>query len=99
MGKGREMTTPGPWSLVQVEDRGIRRFCPVGPDGLSVLTVVAEGWTPFAAVYKDDDARLIAAVPDLLETLRAASNYIDTLGGDSTSYRAAITKATKEEGK
>jgi hypothetical protein len=88
--------TPGPWSLVQVEDCGIRRFCPVGPDGLSVLTVVKEGWTHFAAVYKDDDARLIAAAPDLLDIAQrlVADGLTTSLVKDA---RAAIAKASKDE--
>lgn len=38
-----------------------------------------------------------AAAPDLLFQLQAAANYIDALGGDSKSYRAAIAKATGEK--
>lgn len=42
---------------------------------------------------EEPNARLIAAAPELLSNLLAAANYIDTLGGDSKSYRAAIAKA------
>ena len=45
---------------------------------------------------EEANARLIAAAPDLLEALQAASNYIDTLGGVSQRYRATIAKATGE---
>lgn len=34
------------------------------------------------------------AAPDLVFQLLSAANYIDALGGDSKSYRAAIAKAT-----
>lgn len=44
----------------------------------------------------EENARLCAAAPDLLFQLLAAANYIDALGGDSKSYRAAI-KAAKGE--
>lgn len=42
------------------------------------------------------NARLIAAAPDLVFQLLSAANYIDALGGDSKSYRAAIARATGE---
>jgi len=34
--------------------------------------------------------------PDLVFQLLSAANYIDALGGDSKSYRAAIARATGE---
>jgi hypothetical protein len=79
--------TPGPWS---------------DTTGTSVWA----GEKLVAAVYGDDpeckvdermaaNARLMAAAPDLLFQLMAASNYIDALGGDSKSYRQAIYKATR----
>jgi hypothetical protein len=40
------------------------------------------------------DMRLIEEAPMLLSQLRAASNYIDALGGDSKPCRAAIDAAT-----
>ena len=49
--------------------------------------------TPEALKRREGQARLIAAAPELLFQLLAASNYIDALGGDSKSYRAAIAKA------
>jgi len=42
---------------------------------------------------REANARLIAAAPDLAFHLLAAANYIDALGGDSKSYRAAIYRA------
>ena len=66
----------------------------------SVLAALREGidehWQTCpegAAVVAQLDIALSApqqAEPDLLAELRAASNYIDTLGGDSKAYRAAI---------
>ena len=44
----------------------------------------------------DVNARLIAESPNLVFQLLSAANYIDALGGDSKSYRAAIAKATGE---
>lgn len=42
---------------------------------------------------REEDATFIAMAPDILLQLLAAANYIDTLGGDSTSYRVTIAKA------
>jgi len=53
--------TPSPWDLVHVVDRSIDHLCPVDRDNLSLLTVVHEGETPYGAVYRDDDARFMAA--------------------------------------
>ena len=44
----------------------------------------------------DVNARLIAESPNLVFQLLSAANYIDALGGDSKSYRAAIARATGE---
>ena len=35
------------------------------------------------------------SVPELIESLRCACNYIDKLGGDSQQYRAMIAAATE----
>lgn len=93
--------TPGPWRLSLVEDGGIRHLVPIDADGTSLLTVVNEGGhdgvevTPFAAVYTDEDARLIAAAPELLEALQLMLSeviFTDTRGTDAA--HAAIAKAT-----
>lgn len=99
--------TPGPWRLEEVVDRGIKHLCPVAEvDGFSLLTVVHTGGydgdecVPFGAVYRDDDARLIAAAPELLEALRRFANtdltvpvVRNTFGFDVLHARAAIAKA------
>ena len=68
--------TPGPWRLEEVADRSIKHLCPVADvDGLSLLTVVyTDGYDgneciPFAAVYRDADAHLIFASPDMYKAL------------------------------
>ena len=43
------------------------------------------------------NARPITAAPDLLESLRCACNYIDKLGGTSSTYRALLARATGEQ--
>ena len=80
--------TPGPWqSKMNIASAAI--YCPLG--GLIArLPVEHEGSRNGAA----HNARLIVAAPDLVSQLLSAANYIDALGGDSKSYRAAIQKAT-----
>lgn len=90
--------TPGPWTnQVLRTDCGV--VFKIGPFPWK------DGKLNHACIYADypsskenaecaANARLIAAAPDLLFHLLAASNYIDALGGDSKSYRAAIAKAT-----
>jgi hypothetical protein len=90
--------TPGPWRLELVEDRSIKHLCPVDANDLSILTIVHHDETPFAAVYKDADARLIAAAPELLEALREAADYTRHPDYDwpvefSRRVSAAIAKA------
>jgi len=63
MNDKRTTHTAGPWKLLAVGD-GTSRMCPADADGLSLLTIVDEDGGDFAAVYKDADARLIAAAPD-----------------------------------
>jgi hypothetical protein len=99
--------TPGPWSLEPVEDRSIKHLCPVDGERMSLLTIVHQDETPFAAVYKDADARLIAAAPCLLDALQELTQIASVLEatclGDSRAKenrmdraRAAIAKATGE---
>jgi hypothetical protein len=91
--------TPGPW--VAEPPDGRQRCWTVWDRGQK-----ARGWDTWIAVLKcgsapmeeAPNARLIAAAPELLFQLLAAANYIDALGGDSKSYRAAIAKATGEAG-
>lgn len=75
-------------------------------DGMNILHKLHErpDWlAPFpgrehhaawCAGVKHPDMQLIEAAPDLLFQLLAAANYIDALGGESKSYRAAIAQAT-----
>jgi hypothetical protein len=90
--------TPGPWSLELVEDRSIKHLCPVDSERMSLLTIVHDDETPFAAVYKDADARLIAAAPELLEACKVAFHQTCSVGRpkDWEQLRAAIAKATGE---
>lgn len=85
--------TPGPWTLTGS-----------GGQWESRLSIRADKWGCIAHIGVDPqmphwdgpqraNARLIAAAPDLVIQLLSAANYIDALGGDSKSYRAAIAKA------
>ncbi len=77
--------TPGPW---HVNDAKGSRYIETGRDHAIARIIKDCKSSEF-----DANARLIAAAPDLLFQLLAASNYIDALGGDSKSHRAAIAKA------
>ena len=83
--------TPGPWMVE-----------PLGSDCFEVKCECGY----FIATCHDGvrgernagaNARLIAESPDLVFQLLSAANYIDALGGDSKSYRAAIARATGEQ--
>lgn len=94
--------TPGPWGLSHVQDGTIRHLVPIDASGTSLLTVVNEGGydggevTPFAAVYSDEDARLIAAAPDMLRALVMAREELACCNVNSAAERIAhaIERAT-----
>lgn len=54
---------------------------------------VADGSWPIRALYLTPGAQPAPSVPDLLESLRCACNYIDKLGGVSQQYRAMLATA------
>ena len=95
--------TPGPWQT-KPEECGVPYIRVRGTvlggrhKIANVITPVYEGVHQRELEETRANARLIAAAPDLLFQLLAASNYIDALGGDGNSYRAAIAKATGQEG-
>lgn len=82
--------TPGPWTINEVHGTNARtRF--FAPDGRMIFEV----WDAIT----DEDARLIAASPNLLEALKAllaqAERYLGPClaGGEMTAARAAIAQA------
>lgn len=92
--------TLGPWVLETVEsDCGrIKHLCPVDADGLSLLTVVEHQGVKFAAIYTEDDARLIAAAPELLAHLQFAVKLFEGIPALNATaqvdaMRTAIAKA------
>lgn len=94
--------TPGPWFI----DASMKRFAEPGHVAISAANHAVLAQVVVRMDDEDEDsgwllanARLIAAAPDLLFHLIAASNYIDALGGVSQSYRIAIAKATQEQPK
>lgn len=82
--------TPGPWRIGTPPPNGEQT---IGTNYGLMVAVATTG----AGVESIANARLIAAAPDLVFQLLAAANYIDALGGDSKTYRAAIAKATGEQ--
>ena len=58
--------TPGPWELVEAGDN-VKKLVP-SHECVSILTVVREDGVPFGAVFREADARLIAAAPEITPT-------------------------------
>ena len=85
--------TPGPWVARRLEKEGFCYEDVMDECGYYIATC-HEGVR--GERNADANARLIAASPDLVFQLLSAANYIDALGGDSKSYRAAIARATGE---
>lgn len=74
--------TPGPWNISPP--------CELSPR----YSVYHNG--PLVYVERGEDARLIAAAPDLLDALREAVEIIEGTGLDASVQREAIIKATGE---
>lgn len=74
--------TQGPWTL--------RRHA----TNHQTLTGATAGL--IADIHKDEDARLIAAAPDLLKALREAVEIIEGTGLDASTQREALQRATGE---
>lgn len=92
--------TPGPWDCEG--GHGNQSLCLTDAGGMvlgNVRAFILSGeirhGSPVQMRWEEGfaNARLIAAAPDLVFQLLAAANYIDALGGDSKSYRAAIAAA------
>lgn len=92
--------TPGPWaSRIQTskEGRDLGWIIEHGNGRIGWASLAYADTNKEAGAddpAREANARLIAAAPDLAFQLLAAANYIDALGGDSKSYRAAIARAT-----
>ena len=71
--------TPGPW------------LAPCGY-GVSRFEVQGDGHR-VAVVDRVEDARLIAAAPELLDSLQSFMVGAESMGWDTTKARAAIAKA------
>ena len=83
--------TPGPWVARRLEEEGFCYEDVMDEYGYYIATC-HEGVR--GERNADANARLIAESPNLVFQLLSAANYIDALGGDSKSYRAAIARAT-----
>ena len=92
------MHTPGPWTSGRAipADDTVSRIVRAGVDHIAVVMDL-EG----AAQEAADNARLIAAAPDMLEALRAMVDYFgphpdvdNGLDETLTAARAAVARAT-----
>ena len=82
--------TPGPWMVEPLGSACFEVKCECG----YFIATCHDGVR--GDRNADVNARLIAEAPELVFQLLSAANYIDALGGDSKSYRAAIARATGE---
>ena len=88
--------TPGPWeAVIQPGCHAVIASLSGGPKAVAIIgnNTPDDGNEPMRFA----NARLIAESPNLVLQLLSAANYIDALGGDSKSYRAAIARATGEQ--
>ena len=100
--------TPGPWTFSQDDQFGDTRFyvaqqegAPYTPNYSDVATLIAETCSGDRVAVQQANAHLIAAAPELLQSLAETLAFCEanTFGGDDTAAliakaRAAITKAT-----
>lgn len=92
--------TPGPWQHEYHDGRGEGYI--LGPDGQAVVIGGRSDWGVMRGVLAPDDARLIAAAPDLLEALTSilsewhvrGDGRVDSATADAAL--AAIAKATEK---
>lgn len=94
--------TPGPWEVVG------SRICTVANDNERITLAKTEPGGAFAmSEQQDANARLIAAAPELLEALKAASEWLNDMGCEHEQpdlrcvvclVNVAINKAEGREG-
>lgn len=85
--------TPGPWAYWRGDDFGDARFyiaqadgAPYTPNYSDVATLVAETVSSERVLIQEANARLIAAAPDLLESLKQALAALQSCDpGDTNS--------------
>jgi hypothetical protein len=86
------MHTPGPWTAEKLNETS-RRISYVGPPGMGIGDEVCVLYDQ----NNEDDARLIAAAPEMLEALIRVCSWMDDNGYDavdqSFAARAAVRKA------
>lgn len=89
MDKTQEAARPAPMVVAAA-----RELCKRASEACNVD--FEDNWKIYGSDFiADAETALEAAdVPQLLNDLRAAANYIDALGGDSKGYRVTIAKAT-----
>jgi len=82
------MHTPGPWNISKLAT----------PEYAPEFGIYTDGCTDFVRVVGNnskDDARLIAAAPDLLDALYTALPFVEDAETDTTYKRLAVRKAIR----
>jgi len=91
--------TPGPWAVDELVD-GYNIHAPASDCFVATASDPEMVW---GAIGREEDARLIAAAPELFEALEATASLLEKLGHISDNSltvgaaRAAIAKAKGEE--
>lgn len=87
--------TPGPWAVGRMLNP--KNAMAIIGDGDTVVAIMPSDWN--FCTYSPDDARLIAAAPDLLEALKDAVEYMKHHLPDEVlaPHLAAIAKASGEQ--
>jgi len=83
------MHSPGPWKWEEQRDGTLLLVDSRGEDILGAGVEIAEGWLNGACAPDEDNARLIAAAPDLLALARYA---VERGEGDSDMAAALIAR-------
>ena len=86
--------TPGPWTLEMTTGGKTH----VGRFGDGHVLTVAEVWECSTRAEFEANAKLMAAAPELLEALKAASDHLDYCGyGDSWERECAVEAGLKKQ--
>lgn len=77
------------WQMVSVGDNN-PKYAIADADRVSILTIAYEDEVPFAAIYDEDHARLIAQAPAMLDALREMCAILDMFADGDDGFMMDI---------